>query len=303
MKKIAAVDLGTNTFLCLIAEVEGKNLKVIEDVARVVRLGEKVNQNRKFLPQALARSAKSLDEFEAIIKKHNVDHVVAAATSAARDVENGQELLELGQVRNIPISIIAGFKEAELSFQGAISAMPSAETKNIFVVDVGGGSTELSHRKANEKEIKAKSFDVGCVRLTEMFLKRDPVSADELQKLNEYGLKVLRQFGFSKSDIVVAVAGTPTTLAAISQKIDFEEHKVEGYILTKEHIKELVQTLGLMTLAERKNVTGLEPLRADVIVAGGVLLLCALEVAQKNEMRVSTRGLRYGLALNYGDFL
>jgi len=154
-KKIAAVDLGTNTFLCLIAEVEGKNLKVLEDISRVVRLGEKVNENKRFLPSALARAADTLNEFGTIIRKHNVDHVVATATSAARDVENGAELLELGRDQNIPISIIGGKREAQLSFEGAISSSADLN-QSIFVIDVGGGSTELIYRKRGEKEIRAR---------------------------------------------------------------------------------------------------------------------------------------------------
>src|ERR1700683_3215628 len=105
MTKVAAIDLGTNTFLCLIAETDGKSLKVLEDVAKVVRLGEKVNQNRSFLPAALKRAEECLDQFAKIIKIHKPDYVIATATSAARDASNGQALLDLGRDRGIPISI------------------------------------------------------------------------------------------------------------------------------------------------------------------------------------------------------
>jgi exopolyphosphatase / guanosine-5'-triphosphate,3'-diphosphate pyrophosphatase len=303
MRKIAAIDLGTNTFLCLIAEVEGHSLKVIQDVARVVRLGEGVNKNKKFLPQALSRATTCLNEFADLIKKHKVDHVIATATSAARDVSNGTELLDIGRERNIPISIIGGEKEARLSFEGAISAIPDSAQHDILVIDVGGGSTELIFRKAGESKIKGKSFDVGCVRLTEMFLKSDPVAPAEYNSLLQYAAKTFANYGTVNPNLVVAVAGTPTTLAAISQKIDFDETKVEGFILTSHEIKRLTKELGDLPLAERKKVKGIEPLRADVIVAGGALLLSALDVAGGDTMRVSTRGLRYGVALNFGEFL
>jgi exopolyphosphatase / guanosine-5'-triphosphate,3'-diphosphate pyrophosphatase len=302
--KVAAIDLGTNTFLCLIAEVgaaANKTLKVIDDASKVVRLGEKVHQNRAFLPQALERAAACLDQFQKMIQIHKVDKVIATATSAARDATNGQELIKLGRDRGIPIHIIEGKKEAELSFDGAVSAIESAANKKILVIDVGGGSTELIFREPG-KDIKATSFDVGCVRLTEMFLKNDPVSANEYQALQSYAAKVMNQYGHVSPDLVVAVAGTPTTLACVAQKIDFDEYKVEGYTLTRQKISDLARDLGALPLSERKKVKGLEPLRADVIVTGCALLERGLDLAGRDEMRVSTRGLRYGIALHHEDF-
>jgi exopolyphosphatase/guanosine-5'-triphosphate,3'-diphosphate pyrophosphatase len=302
--KIAAIDLGTNSFLCLVADISGQypssSLKVIEDVSRVVRLGEKVHQNRFFLPEALARAKTALTEFSQIISKHGVDMVVATATSAARDVDNGEELMKMGRNLGIPIFIIGGPKEAELSFEGAVSAIKNHRDKKILVVDVGGGSTELIFREPAH-QLKAESYDVGCVRLTEMFFENEIVSEQDYWKLKDYGAKVLSKFGSVEPDVIVAVAGTPTTLACVEQAIAFDEDKVEGHILTLQSISELSSKLRKMTLNDRKKLPGLEPLRADVIVAGCALLECALEVANSSELRVSTRGLRYGVALRNGE--
>jgi exopolyphosphatase/guanosine-5'-triphosphate,3'-diphosphate pyrophosphatase len=303
--RVAAVDLGTNTFLCLIAEVTGQppntSLKVIEDVARVVRLGEKVHETRTFQPQALGRAAQCLTEFQSIIKKHKVEKVIATATSAARDAKNGKELIKLGYDRGIPIFIIEGQREAELSFEGAISAVPDASKRKILVIDVGGGSTELIFSEP-KKKLRATSFDVGCVRQTEVFLKKDPVDPKEYKAMHKASLKIMKKYGKSNAELVIAVAGTPTTLACIDQKIDFNDSLVEGHVLTKSRIQGLAKNLGAMPLNTRKKVKGLEPLRADVIVAGCALLDCGLEVAGKKELRVSTRGVRYGVALNYESF-
>ncbi|MDZ4677341.1 MAG: Ppx/GppA family phosphatase [Oligoflexia bacterium] len=303
--KIAAVDLGTNTFLCLIAEVIGqsptRSLKVIEDVARVVRLGEKVHENRAFLPIALERAARCLTEFQELIKENKVDKVIATATSAARDATNGHKLIQLGRGRGIPIHIIEGRREASLSFAGAVSAVPDAHKRKILVIDVGGGSTELIFSE-NGNTLKERSFDVGCVRQTEIYLKKDPIDFTEYENMKQVVLKVLKEYGRVDPDLIIAVAGTPTTLACIDQKISFDDSKVEGHVLTKSRIQELAKELGSLTLEERKKVKGLEPLRADVIVAGCALLECGLDVAQQSELRVSTRGLRYGVALNYESF-
>ena len=308
--RVAALDLGTNTFLCLIAEISdtggARTLKIIQDESRVVRLGEKVHEKRAFVPAALARAETCLKEFAAIIHKNNVDKVVATATSAARDAKNGHELIALGKALGIPIYIIEGEKEARLSFDGAVSGLaekdPQAlKTKNILVVDVGGGSTEMIFSHPGSK-LKSTSFDVGCVRLTEMFLKSDPVAPNELAALDAYAKKTMAPYGRVEPDVIVAVAGTPTTLACVDQKIDFNESKVEGFILTREKLQELSKELGAMPLEKRKTVKGLDPLRADVIIAGCSLLTAALNCTNKNQMRVSTRGVRFGVALHYDEF-
>ncbi|MBK9293648.1 MAG: Ppx/GppA family phosphatase [Oligoflexia bacterium] len=301
MKKIAAIDMGTNSFLCLIAEVSGSKLKVIEDHVKVVRLGEKVNQNKFFLPQALARAQDCLKEFKKIIERNKVDKVIATATSAARDAKNGNELKRICDELSIPLFIIEGEKEAQLSFKGAVSNIENFENKKILVVDVGGGSTEFIFSEPGKK-LKAISFDVGCVRLTEMFLSKDPIDERELFELRKYAQRAISNYGHINPDVIIAVAGTPTTLACVEQKIDFNESKVEGFKLTQNKLFNLLQNLSALSLDERKNIIGLEPLRADVIIAGIVLLQLALELAAKDEMVVSTRGLRYGVALNHASF-
>lgn len=300
-KRIAAIDMGTNSFLCLIADVSGSTLTVIEDHAKVVRLGEKVNQNKAFLPQALARAQDCLKNFKNIIDKNNVDKIVATATSAARDAKNGGELKKICDDLGIPMHIIGGSREAELSFIGAVSNVENYKTKKILVVDVGGGSTEYIYSEPNKK-IMATSFNVGCVRLTEMFLEKDPIDEKELYDLRAHAEKTIAAYGKVNPDLIIAVAGTPTTLACVEQKIDFDESKVDGYFLTKEKLFDLLQRLSSLSLEKRKSLPGLEPLRADVIIAGIVMLQLSLDLGNKNEMQVSTRGLRYGVALKHEEF-
>jgi exopolyphosphatase/guanosine-5'-triphosphate,3'-diphosphate pyrophosphatase len=309
--RVAAVDLGTNSFLCLICDIDANGgLNIISDVCRIVRLGEKVHQNRFFLPEALARAEKVFIEFSELIKAHKVEKVVATATSAARDAANGQELLALGLRYNIPITIIDGDREAQLSFEGALSGIDQIISTNekvlkkILVIDVGGGSTEMILQEPNTKNVQAHSFDVGCVRLTEMFLRRDPVASNELNELIQFATKTFSdpRFVNSQPDLVIAVAGTPTTLACVVQKLEFDQAKVDGYVFTKLALQDLTLKLSAMPLNERAKVMGLEPMRADVIVAGGALLIAALDVIKASELSVSTRGLRYGVALHYKDF-
>jgi exopolyphosphatase/guanosine-5'-triphosphate,3'-diphosphate pyrophosphatase len=307
MPRIAAFDLGTNTFLCLVADVSGqgekRRLQVFKDYARVVRLGEKVHQERKFSDEALKRADQCLSDFSKFVKESQVDFIIATATSAARDVSNGSKLIEMGAKYSIPIKIIPGPKEAQLSFAGAVSALPEANQRNILVIDVGGGSTELIFRKAHEDSINGKSFDVGAVRLTEMFLKSDPISEVEYNTLVTHADEILKAYGSVKPDLVIAVAGTPTTLACVAQDIDFVEDKVEGFILSQYKLRSLIKSLGALTIDQRKRIKGMVPERADVIIAGAAILERCLELTPKTDMRVSTRGLRFGAALHYEEFL
>lgn len=299
--RVAAIDLGTNSFLCLIADITDSNgsrkIHVVSDTSRVVRLGENVNRDKVFSPGALARAEDCFREFSTIILRGKVDKVLATATSAARDVKNGGDFLNLGKRYGIPISIISGKREAELSFLGALSGLSQKE--NVAVVDVGGGSTEII---VNGNNLHAESFDVGVVRLTEMFIHSDPPKLGDRDALRLHARKVFSKAGSFHPQLAIAVAGTPTTLACVEQKIEFDEKKVEGFFLKVSRLKELEVELSRLTQTERCQLKGLEPKRADVIVAGTILLQEAAAVLNIDQYYVSTRGLRYGAALHYEEF-
>jgi exopolyphosphatase/guanosine-5'-triphosphate,3'-diphosphate pyrophosphatase len=296
--RIAALDLGTNTFLCLIADVDAGEIKrVISDQARVVRLGQDVHQSRRFHPEALARAEACLADYASEIRKQSVDRIVAAATSAARDVANGEELLAIGRKHGIPIEIISGVREAESTFLGTVSGRPSAPAA---IIDVGGGSTEFIFGDA--AGIKEKiSVDVGSVRMTELFVTGHPIAARELdamaghirEKLQPVARK-LRGLGLRQG---IAVAGTPTTLAAIDMGKPFDAELVHGYRFRIEKLHAWTNRLAAMTIAERQALNGLDAKRADVIPAGSLVLALGCEALGLSEIEVSIRGLRYGLAL------
>lgn len=298
--RVAAIDLGTNSFLCLIAEVESQKLTVKEDLLRVVKLGEGVHENKRFSPGALKRASDCLDYFSEFIQKHSPEVVLATATSAARDVENGDELIKMGKDKNIPIHIIPGRREAELSFIGTMSGFDESSNKCFLSVDVGGGSTEIVYQPPGQK-IVPKSYDIGVVRLTEMFLKNDILQGEEKTKLVEYAMEKMKRFEVPQFDHLVAVAGTPTTFACMENKGVFNS-SIDGFRLTRKMLRHWTTRLGAMTLEERKTVAGLDPKRADVIVAGGLILLSVLDTLNRDFFTVSTRGLRYGVALNWSEF-
>lgn len=316
--RVAGIDLGTNTCLCLIADIQLTrqssnaesrfiitSVKVVRDEVRVVRLGQGVNATRQFHPEALARAEEAFKEFQGYIRDANCEHVLAVATSAARDATDSHLLIELGRKYGIPIEIISGEKEAELTFAGAIEPSWQGLTA---VIDVGGGSTEII--LGDQGGIRGRaSADVGAVRLTEAFVTAHPIAEDELKRitsrvreaLRDAKSKILKTMSsagahFENVQQVIGVAGTPTTLAAIDLGHAFESEVVHGHKFQRTAIEAWTTRLAAMTIQERQKLAGMEPKRADVIVAGAICVSEAMHVLDKTEVKVSVRGLRYGVA-------
>lgn len=300
--KVAALDLGSNTFLCLIAEVS-KNPKgttqidqIISDNVEIVRLGQDVNKTKRLHPDALVRASKTLSNFRRIIDQYHPDKILAMATSAARDSENRDELFKIGKDLNIPIEIIPGEKEAQITYQGSISGQTS--DSNRLVVDIGGGSTEFIVGK-NKEIIKSKSLNIGCVRLTEKFISGQPTAQSEVISAEHFIADSFSLEDFQKCaiDEILAVAGTPTTLAAAHLGLaKFDANKIDGFKFNLQMLIDWQKKLQNSTL-QQKIQMGIPEGRADLMLVGILILIETLKYFRKNEITVSTRGVRHGIAL------
>jgi exopolyphosphatase / guanosine-5'-triphosphate,3'-diphosphate pyrophosphatase len=302
--KVAALDLGTNTFLCLIAEVDkGRISRVIDDKVEIVRLGQDVSKTKKFHPEALERAKKCLTEFSENIKKHKPERVLAMATSAARDVSNAKDLIQLGKAVGIPIEIIPGNKEAEISYRGSISGFP-ADQKTRLVIDVGGGSTEfiLGQRKL---VLFSESVNIGCVRLTEKFISHQPIDKAELEQLKKHIFNAVQAVEEKTSKIapldeILAVAGTPTELARIEIGA-FDTKRIDGYRFTAQRLNDWVRKFSQRNPKQIETDFSVSLGRADLILVGSLILHAACEIFKKKELVVSTRGVRFGVALELAE--
>lgn len=298
--KVAALDLGTNTFLCLIAQVEGGRVtRVFEDQVRVVRLGQDVNQTKRFHPEAIKRARETLTEFSHLIQKHRPDKILAMATSAARDVSNGEELFQIGRDLGIPIQIIPGEREAEITYAGAVAGF--GDQKKRMIVDVGGGSTELIVGQGT-RMMAGESLNLGCVRLTEKFALKTPVETSKLDDVANWirqemapTIQTLVQAS-GGLDEIVAVAGTPTELARIEVGA-FIPEKIDGFVLSEAKLLDWTRKFAAENKESIQQKYGVHPGRADVILVGAMILLECLRLAKAKEMIVSTKGVRYGIAL------
>lgn len=300
----AGIDIGTNTILLLVAEVEGgKVARVLEDHVTVVRLGQGVDQNRAFHPDALDRARACFAAYAKVLQKYPGIHVRAVATSGSRDAKNSPAFFaEVKEKYGIPVRVISGEEEALLSFRGALPDTVK-DPHSFAVLDIGGGSTEVVGLKpGSERELFRYSFDMGCVRLSERYLKNDPPLDSQIQEL----LAFVRQDLAGKKDILeavrgrtlIGVAGTATYLAASTLGLTkFDSTKIDGHLVSRAHITALIKKFRGLTAAQRLGIGGMDKGRADVILAGAYILDEVLNAAGLDGFQASVRGLRYGAVL------
>ena len=299
---VAAIDIGTNTVLLLVAERDADgSLVAIEEQATITRLGEGVDKTRTLAPAAVARTNAAIDRCAEIVARLGVERIDVVGTSAMRDAGGGEAVRE--HVRSklgVDARTISGDEEARLTFAGALSGVTSIdESARVRVYDIGGGSTEVVHGERGSSEIVfAHSYDVGSVRLTERHVKSDPPTTDELAAVRADASAAFASVPAFDTDVPpVGIAGTMTTLAAVSLKMEtYDGARVHGLRLSAAEIERVVAELARLPLAARSRVAGLEPKRADVIIAGGLIALAYLEHVGAREVVISDRGVRWGLA-------
>jgi exopolyphosphatase/guanosine-5'-triphosphate,3'-diphosphate pyrophosphatase len=305
-QRLASFDLGTNTFLLLIADVEDDRIEPVYEKETIVRLGKGVDAAGNLNAEAMRRGLACLLDYVALAKQHGAEKIFAIGTSALRDAANRSEFLEaVFKKTGLRIEIISGEKEAQLAFAGALSNKPDLPSP-IAVLDIGGGSTEIVIGESrqlpagNELSLNARSADIGSVRLTERFAKSDPVQLEEVQRIREQAGTMMRSTwskeSLAKVKTVIGTAGTITTLAAMALAMqEYDPRRIDGYLLTRQKLGEVVAALTQRTIAERQKMLGLPAARADVILAGALIVETFLELYQFTEILVSDRGLRYGV--------
>ena len=300
--KIASVDIGSNSFLLLLCEANQTGIFRIEnDVIEIVRLGQGLSDNKKFLPEALLRAQKTLERFKVLIDGFQPDIILAKATAAARVAENRLNLLKIGDDLSMPIEVIPGEQEAKMTYQGVFWGQSSAKADYNLLIDIGGGSTELIIGRGLDIEFSI-SLPFGAVFLTEKFIKNELVSAEEernlISEINDKIEKALVKIAKFPIKNVIAVAGTPTTLVEIIIG-KFDATKINGYALSLEQIRSLEKKLKESTIAQRIAELGVPKGRADILYAGTVILRKIVEATKTNQVTVSTRGVRHGIVADY----
>lgn len=286
--RYAVIDLGTVTCRMLVADVDasGKLHELRREYA-IVNLGEGVDASGALSSDAIERAAATIGRYRALLDELGSPdtpvEVAALATSAARDAANKDALIARIAQEGVDLRVIPGDMEARFSFAGASLDYPG---EDLLVVDVGGGSTEIVAGCGGGAPSRSHSFNVGCRRMTERFLAGDPPDPGELEcaaawvvdEMAPY-FEQLKADGLSWQRLV-AVAGTATTAVSVRERMEaYDVGKVHGYRVGKEVLDEELARLAAMPLARRRDVVGLDPGRAPVIVAGFVILSQVLELA------------------------
>jgi exopolyphosphatase / guanosine-5'-triphosphate,3'-diphosphate pyrophosphatase len=300
MKRVACIDIGTNTALLLITDLDPESGTVIPLYHRqtIVRLGKNVDAEKSITPEALQRLIDCLKEYRGLSREYGCETVIAAGTSALRDAVNRKEVIsEAARLTGITIECISGTEEAELTFFGAVAGM--ADVPEPFtVLDIGGGSTEISMGSLSGVT-RSVSLDIGSVRLSERFFTALPPSPLEFETaartVNNVLANGITPFFSSRSN-VYGVAGTLTSIALLAQGLkNFDALKVHNYRLSWKSVHTILETLKRSTFEEIIRL-GVPEGRADVITMGALILHQFMRILGIPEIRVSIQGLRFGLA-------
>jgi exopolyphosphatase/guanosine-5'-triphosphate,3'-diphosphate pyrophosphatase len=300
-RRSAFVDIGTNTILCLIAEIRDTGrFRVLDDLAEITRLGQDVDRTRRIGAEGEQRSLAVLKHYRDHCRNLGVEEIVAVGTSALRDAANSAEVrARFRAALGCDIRVISGAEEAAYSYL-AVQRGLGLRGGEILVIDIGGGSTELI-RGSDSGVSHSVSIDLGSVRLTERFLSSDPVKPDEVARMNaaiDQELARLRQQEMAADSpfTLVGIAGTLTTLAAMEKKLKrYSPREVHGSHLSLLEIRRQLQRLERKSIAERRRIVGLEPQRADVIFAGASLIERIMNFYRAERVVVSDQGVRFGL--------
>ncbi len=296
--RIASIDIGTNTILLLIAELRPDgSLNILHDEQVIARLGKGVDSERMINQETFVRVAGFLKEYKRTCDRLGAERICAVGTSAVRDAKNREDFITaMEEQTGIRIEVLSGDDEARWTYRGGISEF-TGKAAMYSVVDIGGGSTEIIVGDANGI-ISKVSIDIGSVRLTERILKDSPPETAALIEAHDFIASQIPPDAVRQipQTFAVGVAGTLTTLAALHQRLpEYDRTKVSGYALTSHDIGAMFGSLKDKSVSQIAAYPQISSGRADIILAGIMILMGYMERSGLQRITVSDRGLRYGI--------
>ena len=308
-RRVAAIDIGTNSIHLLIAAIDPglHSFRVLLAEKSTTRLGEREPETGDLSAEAIERGFRTLRHCRDLALSHGVEQIVTAATSAVREAPNGRDfLLALQEQLELEVDLVSGPEEARLIYLGVLSGMALGETPH-WILDIGGGSTELV--LADGREGRAfTSTRIGAVRLQREFCQQDPLPPERRRFLKAYiqgsldpaVAEVRAALRPGETPVMVGTSGTAMALAALAAADDGKPPlKLGGYRLSRERIDQLVERLVLLTPEQRRALTAINDRRAEIIVPGALVLQTAMEMLGARELVVCDRALREGLIIDW----
>ena len=294
----AAIDVGSNTVRLLVADIAAHSrLRVVTDVSRMTRLGKGLARGSEPDPKVLADTVCAVRDFTTQARDEGSERLFCAVTASLRDRPGaGKAISALTDAAGIDARVLTGEDEARLAFRGALTVLPDMDG-TVGVVDLGGGSTEIAVGRRGGDPTASWSFPVGARLGTEQFLRRLPPSEGDVSALRERVAEVIAPEAIARlagSDCVVGVGGTVTTLGELAFGLD---GPAAGQTLTTSEINNQVSVFSSLPLAAARLRLPQDPQRAEVIVAGGVIVAELMRLAGRHDIIVSYGGIRHGLLL------
>ena len=304
-RHVAFMDIGTNSIRLLLVRINpNRSTNVLIQLKQTVRLGEGEFDDQVLQPEAIDRAVSVSEQFASLIRSYGTDDVIAVATAATREAKNQREFVKrLQDAAQIDVRVVSGQEEARLIYLGVSSGF-HLEDKQAFFIDIGGGSTEVilgtqhQHRYLN-------SLRLGAIRLSGQF----PAGAHGvvspgtynrvLRYVQRHAVHTLRELRAHDIDLALGSSGTIENLADVAARRFAKRRLQRDDVLTTVHLREVVKMLGAMPLKERRRVPGLNPERADIVMAGAAILEAFMQALEIPAIRVSDRGLREGLLMDY----
>ena len=308
-RRIAAIDIGTNSFHLLVAAVDPKlrTFRIIQAEKATTRLGERDPETGELTAAAMQRGLETLRQFRDLAASHRVEQIVTAATSAVREAPNGRDFLQtILDDLGMEVDLVSGPEEARLIYLGVLSGMPFGDRPHLLL-DIGGGSTELI--LADGRDARAlTSTRVGAVRLQRDFVRDDPMPPQRrsfLQAFIQGSLepavdKVRRRIKPGETPVLVATSGTAMAIGSLAaSEEERPPRKLHGYRVTRQRLDKVVDRLITMTPAQRRELAPINDRRAEIIVPGALILQTTMKMLGVEEFVLSERALREGLIVDW----
>ena len=301
MSQVAVIDCGTNSIRLLIAEISGSTFKEVIRTMEIVRLGQGVDENKAFHPDAINRTLLAVKSFKEIIDKNKVDKIRFCATSATRDATNRNLFIDgVRDILNVQVEVIPGEEEAALSFTGATYQLDQGSGP-FLVVDIGGGSTEFVY--GDKKVISAKSVNIGCVRMSERHLTNQPPTMDQIASaIVDIDIAITQaavSVPINSAKSLIAVAGTATTVAAAALDLSkYDRDLIHLSKISADKVHKVAQMFQSMNKSEISALPYMHEGRVDVITAGSLVLSRVMAATGATEFVASETDILDGMAFS-----
>lgn len=296
MEKVAIIDMGSNTIRMVIFQISEQTYHLIDDTKETVRLSEHMAPEQTLKPAAMTRALSALKRFMKLCRSRGVTTIIPVATAAVREAKNQQQFLELVRKElQLDFRVLSGYEEGNYGFLGVINGLAE---KDGFTLDIGGGSSEVS--RFEERSLRhSHSMPFGALTLTETFKDHTQENKLSIDQLRQYLQSAFMSQPWIRERAglpLIGLGGTVRNISRIHRNLtNYPLESAHHYEMTKQQVDHTINYLSSLSMKELMNVPGLSKERADIIVAGGLIIQSLMDICGSPRLLISGNGLREGL--------